>query len=173
MLDSRIQIRRATSGDAAAVAGLAGELAQSFAFSRAKFEVSYPSLVEAEDACLLLAVDGGQPIGYLLGFRHLTFYANGPVGWVEEIGVNSGHRGHGTGRALMTAFEQWAAERGCALVSLATRRAAAFYRALGYEESAVYLRKILLAQNGVGESASPCRHVRLTWPLSQPERVTR
>ena len=143
----RIQIRRATSDDAAAVAKLAAELAQSFAFSQEKFEVSYPSLVNAEDACLLLAEsDGdGDPVGYLLGFRHLTFYANGPVGWVEEIEVDSGHRGDGIGRALMTAFEQWAAGCGCTLVALATRRAVPFYRALGYEESAVYLRKILLS----------------------------
>jgi GNAT superfamily N-acetyltransferase len=141
----RIQIRRATSDDAAAVAKLAAELAQSFAFSQEKFEVSYPSLVEAEDARLLLATIGGDPIGYLLGFRHLTFYANGPVGWVEEIGVGSGHRGHGVGRVLMAAFEQWAAGHDCTLVALATRRAVPFYRALGYEESAVYLRKILLS----------------------------
>ena len=29
------------------------------------------------------------------------------------------------------------------VVALATRRAAPFYRALGYEESAIYFRKIL------------------------------
>jgi GNAT superfamily N-acetyltransferase len=42
----------------------------------------------------------------------------------------------GVGRALMAAFERWAAGQGCALVALATRRAAPFYRALGYEDSA-------------------------------------
>jgi hypothetical protein len=42
----------------------------------------------------------------------------------------------------------WAAVRDCALVALATRRAAPFYRALGYEESAVYFRKILGDQAG-------------------------
>jgi hypothetical protein len=46
----------------------------------------------------------------------------------------------------MSGFEQWAAARDCALVALATRRAAPFYRALGYEESAIYHRKILDAQ---------------------------
>lgn len=35
---------------------------------------------DREDSCLLVAAGGGQPVGYLLGFRHLTFYANGPVG---------------------------------------------------------------------------------------------
>jgi hypothetical protein len=43
----------------------------------------------------------------------------------------------------MAAFEQWAADRGSRLVGLATRRAAPFYAALGYEESAAYLRKLL------------------------------
>jgi hypothetical protein len=43
----------------------------------------------------------------------------------------------------MDAFEQHAADQGCALVALATRRAAAFYRALGYQESASYFRKVL------------------------------
>jgi len=57
--------------------------------------------------------------------------------------VRDQYRGLGVGRVLMSEFEQWAARRGCALVALATRRAASFYRALGYEESAVYFRKVL------------------------------
>jgi GNAT superfamily N-acetyltransferase len=141
--ESPVHIRRARAADAGAVALLAGELAQSFAFSREKFELIYPQLVTAPDACLLLAVDGDQCLGYLLGFRHLAFYASGPVAWAEEVLVASEHRGRGTGRALMTAFERWAAGHGCALVALATRRAAPFYRALGYEDSATYFRKVL------------------------------
>ena len=141
-----VEIRPARTADAAAVAQLAGELAQSFAFSREKFDQTYPQLLTARDACLLLAFDGEHGercLGYLLGFRHLTFYANGPVGWVEEVLVRTELRGAGLGRALMSAFERWAAEQGCALVALATRRAASFYRALGYEESAAYFRKLL------------------------------
>jgi len=137
------QVRRAEAGDAAAVAGLAAGLAQSFAFSRDAFGLSYPALLADGDACLLLAVDGEERLGYLLGFQHLTFYANGPVAWVEEVFVRGQERGRGVGRALMSAFERWAAARDCALVALATRRAAPFYRALGFEESAVYFRKVL------------------------------
>ena len=140
-----IQIRPAVAADASAVAGLAAELAQSFTFSRARFDVSYPALLAERNVCLLVAV-GGDHLGYLLGFRHLTFFANGPVGWVEEILIRPDQRGLGTGRALMTTFEQWAAEHDCTMVALATRRAAPFYRAIGYEESAVYHRKILRAK---------------------------
>lgn len=148
MSDARCQIRPADAGDAAAVADLAAELAQSFTFSRAGFDRSYPALLASDSACLLLAVDGHDRLGYLLGFVHLTFYANGPVAWVEEVVVRGQHRGRGVGRALMDGFEQWAAAQDCALVALATRRAAPFYRALGYEESAVYHRKILDARAG-------------------------
>ena len=137
------EVRPAEAGDLVAVAGLAAGLAQSFAFSRESFCASYPSLLADHGACLLLAASGQEVLGYLLGFRHLTFYANGPVAWVEEVAVRPGDRGQGVGGALMGAFEQWAAGQGCALVALATRRAAPFYRAVGYEESAAYFRKVL------------------------------
>lgn len=138
------EIRFARAGDAGAVADLAAGLAQSFEFSRASFDRSYPALLAADDACLLVAAGGDADLlGFLLGFAHLTFYANGRVGWVEEVFVRGGRRGEGVGRALMDAFEGWARERDCALVALATRRAAPFYQALNYEESAVYFRKVL------------------------------
>jgi GNAT superfamily N-acetyltransferase len=137
------QIRPAQASDADGVAALAAEFAQSFTFSPERFRVNYTALLAADGACLLLAVNGHEHLGYLLGFHHLTFYANGPVGWVEEIVVRGHDRGQGIGRALMSAFEHWAAAQGCALVALATRRAAPFYRALGYAESATYFRKVL------------------------------
>ena len=137
------QVRPAQAGDRDDVAGLAAELALSFAFSAERFRASYPALLADPGACLLLAADGTRAAGYLLGFRHLTFYANGPVAWAEEVVVRRADRGRGAGAALAGAFERWAAARGCALVALATRRAAPFYRAIGYEESAVYFRKRL------------------------------
>ncbi len=148
MSDTLCHVRRAEAGDAEAVADLAAGLAQSFRFSRDRFGLSYPALLTDGDACLLLAVDGEERLGYLLGFRHLTFYANGPVAWVEEVFVRGQNRGRGIGRALMSAFERWAAARDCGLIALATRRAAPFYRALGFEESAVYFRRILDDQAG-------------------------
>jgi hypothetical protein len=82
--DSRCQIRPADASDADAVADLAAELAQSFPLSRTSFHLSYQALLAADDAVLLLAVDGQERLGYLLGFQHLTVYVNGPVAWVDE-----------------------------------------------------------------------------------------
>ena len=144
----RGQIRRATAEDAENVAYLARELAQSFTFDADKFRAHYPVLLAkaaSDDACLLIAVDdGGEQLGYLLGFQHVSFFANGPVAQVEEILVRGSHQGQGIGRALMDEFERWAAVLGCTVVALATRRAAPFYHALGYEESATYFRKVLV-----------------------------
>lgn len=137
------EIRRAGANDADGVGELAAGLAYSFAFERDKFLTSYPVLISDEDACLLVAVAGQDYLGYLLGFRHPTFFANGPVGWVEEVAVRADARRLGVGAALMNAFEEWAAESGAPMVALATGRAAPFYLALGYEESAAYFRKKL------------------------------
>jgi GNAT superfamily N-acetyltransferase len=57
--------------------------------------------------------------------------------------VSSSHRRQRVGESLMTHFEQWAKSKGAVLSPLATRRAAAFYQALEYEESAAYFRKLL------------------------------
>lgn len=143
MGSSSVRIRYGTADDAEAVCDLAGQLAQSFPFSQARFHDSYAAVLSTDDACLLVAADSDGVVGYLLGFSHRTFYANGSVAWVEEILVRPQARGRGIGRALMQALERWATQRDCVLSALATRRAASFYLALGYEESASYLRKAL------------------------------
>ena len=56
-----------------------------------------PVAARRPGARLLLAADGRGVLGYLLGFRHLTFYANGPVAWVEEVVVRRRDRGLGVG----------------------------------------------------------------------------
>ena len=123
--------------------GLVKEFATSFAPERQAFDRSLESLVSEDSASLKVAECAGEIVGYCLGFDHHAFYANGRVPWVEEIMVRADLRRKQVGHALMEAFEALARERGSRLVGLATRRAAPFYSALGYEESAVFLRKLL------------------------------
>jgi GNAT superfamily N-acetyltransferase len=143
MSNTSVQIRYGTTADAEAVCDLAALLATSFPFSQARFHDSYAALLSTDTASLLVAVDRDRVLGYLLGFCHRTFYASGPIAWVEEILVSPQDRRRGIGRALIQAFERWATQRSCVLSALATRRAAPFYLALGYEESATYHRKVL------------------------------
>lgn len=138
-----IAFRRATPADAQQVFALTQEFATSFQPEPGAFRVSFAHLLAQDDALLLLAEESGEIIGYLLGFDHFTLFANGRVAWVEEVMVGAGRRRAGIGAELMLQFEQWATARGARLVALATRRAAPFYLALGYEESATYFRKLL------------------------------
>ncbi|MBE1585582.1 GNAT family N-acetyltransferase [Nonomuraea angiospora] len=136
-------IRRAEKADADEVFALAREFGLTFRPERGAFDAALPELLANEDALLLAAVVGGRVQGYLLGFVHLTLFANGPVAWVEEAMVGSGARRQGIGRALLEEFERWARSREAGYVAMATRRAPEFYHALGYEASATFFRKVL------------------------------
>ncbi len=163
-----VAVCRLAPPDATPLAGPLFELVARFATSfvpvRETFETSLRTVLADGSAWLGVAEVTGAPsespgtdqrsagsggvarsalAGYCLGFDHPAFYANGGVAWVEEIMVREDLRGQGVGRALMDAFEMWASDRGDRLVGLATRRAAAFYDALGYETSAAYFRKLL------------------------------
>ena len=136
-------IRLAQPTDAAAVLALARPFATSFVVEEQAFHHAFVDLLASPQAYLAVAETAQQLVGYVLGFEHSTFFANGRVAWVEEITVSEALRRQGIGQLLMQEFEAWAVARGCKLVGLATRRAAAFYQALGYEESATYFRKLL------------------------------
>jgi GNAT superfamily N-acetyltransferase len=138
-----LRIRKAEKSDADEIFALAREFAVTFRPERAPFDAAFPRLLENEEALLLVATVDGTVRGYLLGFAHLTLFANGPVAWVEEAIIDSGYRRHGIGRRLLEEFEAWARARGAGYVALATRRAAEFYGALGYEVSATFYRKLL------------------------------
>ncbi len=138
-----MRIRTATRDDVDAVFSLASDFATSFDVEKGPFWESFQQVLLDDHALLLVAADNKEVVGYCLGFEHTTFFANGSVAWVEEIMVSSARRKKGVGRSLMTAFEEWSAGRGAKLVALATRRAAEFYRAVGYEQSATYFRKLL------------------------------
>jgi GNAT superfamily N-acetyltransferase len=138
------QIRPARDKDAVGLFALAKSFATTFAVQESEFLPSLAVLLNDGSACLNVAEATGKVVGYLLGFHHETFFADGPVGWVEEVMVAPEFRSQGIGRALMETFEAWAQDRNCKLIALATRRAAAFYRALSYEESATYFRKKLI-----------------------------
>jgi GNAT superfamily N-acetyltransferase len=137
------RIRAAGELDVDAVWPLVSEFATTFRPVRESFEKAFAELITRDDTLVLVATDDGQIVGYLLASTHGTFFANAPVAWVEEVMVAESARRSGVATALMAHAELWARQQGAAYVSLATRRAANFYDALGYEESATFFRKLL------------------------------
>jgi len=136
-------IRLAGRADSASLLPLVEDFVASFEVDAEQFSASFLRLLDNRQAHLLVAESDDTLVGYCLGFVHDTFYANGPVAWVEEIMVHADYRRSGLGAGLMTAFESWAKSQGAALSALATRRAASFYSSIGYKESATYFRRLL------------------------------
>jgi GNAT superfamily N-acetyltransferase len=137
------QIREARFEDAGTILELAKDFATSFVVEEQAFYHAFSEILASPEAHLAVAENSQQIVGYLLGFNHFTFFANGRVAWVEEIMVKESFRRQNIGQLLMQDFEVWADSRKSKLIALATRRASAFYQALGYEESATYYRKLL------------------------------
>lgn len=138
-----VTIREALEEDRDRLFELSQQFATSFTVERPAFEASFSELLRSQESKLLVADTSGKVVGYCLAFDHPAFFANGRVTWVEEIMVSPETRLAGVGRQLMAAIENWAASRNSRMVALATRRAANFYEALGYSESATYFRKVL------------------------------
>jgi len=89
--------RQANRDDAQCVFAMAGKLATSFVVEQESFLITFSQIVAPSHHQLLIAESAdapGMPVGYLLGEIHLSFYANGSVGWVEELYVEYGYRSH-------------------------------------------------------------------------------
>jgi len=131
-----VTIRDAEPGDAAAVAGLLGQL-------------GYPSDREATARRLeRLRIVGDRVVvaeldGQVVGLAHLqvtpTIELDRPAAKIGALGVDESHRRQGIGRALVEAMESEARARGCGVIFLTTseRRdeAHAFYEHLGLEHT--------------------------------------
>ena len=119
-------------------------LATSGVVQRDAFRSVYAELVSSPHQLLVVAVDAAEVVGYAHALAHPAFHAGGPVVWVEELMVTESRRRQGVGRVLMAAVEDWSRDCVAAVyVALATRRAADFYAAIGYHDSARYLKKDL------------------------------
>lgn len=145
MTSDDLLVRRAVHDDAEEIFALTREFAMSVRPRREPFDQHLPALLDNPDALLLVAVVDGHVRGYLLGFVHLTLFANGHVAWIEEAVSQHGFRRRGLGRALLEEFETWARARDARYIALATRRAQEFYQALRYDSSGTYYRKTLMS----------------------------
>jgi GNAT superfamily N-acetyltransferase len=145
MPGDKISVRPAAAGDWEQLWTLVQDFAVSYQPERSAFKRSLSDLLERSDTLVLVAVaDRSAIVGYLLGSYHGTFFANGPVAWIEELMVGESSRHQGAATKLMSAAEEWASTVPAAYIALASRRAGDFYLRTGYEESATYFRKTLV-----------------------------
>ena len=136
------QLRPARLADNDELFRMAGLLATSAVPRRESFEPVLAAILDDPGQHIVVAETATGLAGYLHGLVHPVFHVNGYIGWVEELFVDTDHRGTGLGRALMEDFESWArGSVGARYIGVATRRADDFYRSIGYLPSATYFKK--------------------------------
>src|SRR6266853_4532138 len=91
-------VRLAQHVDAEAVLALARPFATSFMVEEQAFHHAFSELLASSQAHRAVAETAQQLVGYVLGFDHSTFFANGRVAWVEEIMVSEALRRQGIGQ---------------------------------------------------------------------------
>jgi len=138
-----LTIRPAGPEDAEAVFGLLTQFVTSYQPERQAFDRNFPRLISSGQSVFLVALFAGDAVGYALGNVALTLYANGPVLELQELMVAPEHRGRGIGRRLVGAALERALAAGCTEATVPTRRARDFYVRLGFEETAVFLKRKL------------------------------
>ena len=146
MVTNSVEIRQARSEDVDQIWRLVREFAVSYRPNRSIFDRSFKEFLGRSDTLVLVAEAAPNAIvGYLLASHHGTFFANGPIAWVEELMFGESVRRQGVATRLMGSAETWARNIPTAYVALASRRAGDFYLNLGFEESATYFRKTFVA----------------------------
>ena len=138
-----VTVRAAVVDDAASVFAMVSEFATSYSPDAEAFAASYEAVLTQEASALLLAEVVGEAAGYILASEAPTFFANGPVTEVLELYVKPSFRRIGVGTELVAQVAAVARGRGSVEVTVPTRRAGDFYRALGFDATAEFYKRKL------------------------------
>ena len=95
---------------------------------------------------LFVARDAGRVVGMANALISISTAEGGPVLILEDVILAASHRGKGHGRQLVEHVLRWAAAEGIQRITLLADRdnaaALAFYQRLGFEESAMVVRRL-------------------------------
>jgi GNAT superfamily N-acetyltransferase len=129
-----ITIRQASGEDADSLAILSEQLG--YPTSPEEILTRFPRLHEMEDHSIFVAISKDKTI---LGWIHVFVsyrLVSEPYAELGGLVVADGHRSQGIGEDLLQAAEQWAKERGLAILRIRARstraRAHRFYTRMGY-----------------------------------------
>lgn len=133
-------IRKATVSDVKIVSALALELWPDHEPS--EMEAEFAAFLQDADVAVFLYEQDGQAAGFAqCGLRHdyVEGTSSSPVGYLEGVYVRPDHRHQGTARALVSACENWAREKGCTEFAsdceLSNTSSLAFHLACDFEEA--------------------------------------
>lgn len=133
-------IRKAISKDEALLAQLACELWPDHALEEMKEEMA--ELLQNGEAVCFLAFEEETPAGFAqcqLRHDYVEGTEGSPVGYLEGVYIREGYRKKGYARALLSACENWAKEKGCTEFAsdceLDNAQSLAFHLRAGFQEA--------------------------------------
>lgn len=138
------KIRDAEPADAPRLVELIHELGHEIDEKRVRKNLA--ALKRSGETPLVATLDKGI-VGLCGVGRRIVIHRPAPLGRITALVVAKEAQGHGIGRMLVAAAEEWMRAGGCQLVEVTSndRRADAhaFYRHLGYERSSIRFFKTL------------------------------
>ncbi len=108
-----MEIRKALPADALLLGQLARRM---WAHDPGALAAEFAELTACEEAACFLAFDGDEGVGFAqcqLRHDYVEGCATSPVGFLEGIYVEEGHRHTGVAKNLLRACEDWARSTGC------------------------------------------------------------
>ncbi len=104
--------------------------------------------ISADPSYATLVAEGEVKVLGMVALHVERYYGkDGPNARIMAFVVDSEHRGRGVGRALISAAEDWARQRGARDVMLTTQKrrsgARRFYQSMGYEATGYRFHKEL------------------------------
>jgi GNAT superfamily N-acetyltransferase len=138
------QLRAAKPADSARIGEMIGELGHPIGEKQVRRTLAALNKLGETP---IVATLGKKVVGLVGLHRMVTIHRAAPVGRVPVLVVAEEERGHGIGRLLVEAAEQWCRTQGCELIEVTSNdrltEAHAFYRHLGYERSSIRFFKKL------------------------------
>ncbi|MFL6759090.1 N-acetyltransferase family protein [Sphingomonas sp.] len=138
------KLREAKPSDARRLAALIHQLGHEI--SEKQVRKNLGTLKRLGETPLLATLDKAV-IGLCGVHRTITLHRDAPLGRITILVVAEEAKGHGVGRLLVEAAEQWCRKKGCRLIEVTSndRRAEAhaFYRHMGYERTSIRFFKKL------------------------------
>jgi GNAT superfamily N-acetyltransferase len=142
-----ITVRAATHQDLPEIMPLWRELEQAqglyrlyppVAEAEERITASFRAGINADDAVVLVALDGDEPLGMaLVHLERPSRMSDELAAELSRVVIRAGRRGSGAGKALVQAAEAWARERGIrtlvASIFVANEPSRGFWRAVGFE----------------------------------------
>jgi len=151
----QVGLREATSVDASAIVVLIRSLARMMDMVTPVDEAYVRDYLASPGSGILIADDGGEPVGLLSYSIRPSLLHAGRSCVIEELVVGQPAQQQGIGARLVDELLRQAAGWGCVEVSVTTlagqRGAIKFYKARGFGDDAVFLEKHIEAADA-GES---------------------